>query len=169
MTQEEGIILERHEGRLLLLEREMKELRSVQKEIRAMNESLVVLTNELRHTNEHMKSRRKAAFLMHFCSCAEWKNSQDEAHRSLGLMAYLVYVEVMRYFSPRGFPRSGNGCRAKRCALRGTKTPQVEAEGDARADGVMNNAARKPPFGGFLSGPRGEKTAAELGARRPRR
>ena len=59
MTQEEGIILERHEGRLLLLEREMKELRSVQKEIRAMNESLVVLTNELRHTNEHMKSHGK--------------------------------------------------------------------------------------------------------------
>ena len=59
MTQEEGIILERHEGRLLMLEREMKELRSVQKEIRAMNESLVVLTNELRHTNEHMKSHGK--------------------------------------------------------------------------------------------------------------
>ena len=59
MTQEEGIVLERHEGRLLLLEREMKELRSVQKEIRAMNESLVVLTNELRHTNEHMKSHGK--------------------------------------------------------------------------------------------------------------
>lgn len=37
----------------------MKELRSVQKEIRAMNESLVVLTNELRHTNEHMKSHGK--------------------------------------------------------------------------------------------------------------
>ena len=59
MTQEEGIVLERHEGRLLMLEREMKELRSVQKEIRAMNESLVVLTNELRHTNEHMKSHGK--------------------------------------------------------------------------------------------------------------
>ena len=59
MTQEDGIILERHEGRLLLLEREVEELRSVQKEIRAMNESLVVLTNELRHTNEHMKSHGK--------------------------------------------------------------------------------------------------------------
>ena len=59
MTQEEGIVLERHEGRILVLEREMKELRSVQKEIRAMNESLVVLTNELRHTNEHMKSHGK--------------------------------------------------------------------------------------------------------------
>ena len=58
MTQEE-IVLERHEGRILVLEREMKEVRSVQKEIRAMNESLVVLTNELRHTNEHMKSHGK--------------------------------------------------------------------------------------------------------------
>ena len=44
-----------------------------------MNESLVVLTNELQHTNEHMKSRREAAFLMHFCSCAEWKIPQGEA------------------------------------------------------------------------------------------
>ena len=52
MTSEDIITLERHEGRLLLLEREVEELRSVQKEIRAMNESLVVLTNELRHTNE---------------------------------------------------------------------------------------------------------------------
>ena len=59
MTQEEGIVLERHEGRILVLEREVEELRSVQKEIRAMNESLVVLTNELRHTNEHMKSHGK--------------------------------------------------------------------------------------------------------------
>ena len=59
MTSEDIITLERHEGRLLLLEREVEELRSVQKEIRAMNESLVVLTNELRHTNEHMKSHGK--------------------------------------------------------------------------------------------------------------
>ena len=59
MTSEDIITLERHEGRLLLLEREVEELRSVQKEIRAMNESLVVLTNELRHTNEHRKSHGK--------------------------------------------------------------------------------------------------------------
>ena len=52
---EEGIVLERHEQRITVLEREIRELRSVQSEIRAMNESLVVLTNELRHTNEHMR------------------------------------------------------------------------------------------------------------------
>ena len=93
MTQEEGIILERQEGRLLLLEREMKELCSVQKEIRAMNESLVVLTNELRHTNEHMKSRRKAAFLMHFCSCAERKRRKS---RRKGMRAPTVYRNTPR-------------------------------------------------------------------------
>ena len=31
----------------------------MQKEIRAMNESLVLLTNELRHTNEHIKNHGK--------------------------------------------------------------------------------------------------------------
>ena len=99
-----------------MLEREMKELRSVQKEIRAMNESLVLLTNELRHTNEHMKSRRKAAFLMHFCSYAERKRRKS---RRKGMRAPTVY---------------------------------------------RNNDARKPPFGGFLSGPRGVENFARRGA-----
>ena len=53
--EEEGLVLERHEQRLCVLEREIRELRLVQNEIRAMNESLVVLTNEIRHTNEHIK------------------------------------------------------------------------------------------------------------------
>lgn len=57
--EDEGIVLERHEQRITVLEREIRELRLVRDEIRAMNESLVVLTNELRHTNEHIHSHEE--------------------------------------------------------------------------------------------------------------
>ena len=57
--EEEGIILERHEQRLRVLESEIRDLREVQSEIRAMNETLVMLTTELRHTNEHIRGHEK--------------------------------------------------------------------------------------------------------------
>ena len=57
--EDEGIVLERHEQRIAVLEREIRELRLVRDEIRAMNESLVILTNELKHTNEHMGSHER--------------------------------------------------------------------------------------------------------------
>ncbi len=49
------IVLERHEQRIYALEQEISDLREVQKEIRAMNETLVTLANELKHTNEHLE------------------------------------------------------------------------------------------------------------------
>lgn len=48
------ITLERHEQRLKTLERDVLEFREVQSEIRAMNETLVTLATELKHTNEHL-------------------------------------------------------------------------------------------------------------------
>ena len=48
------VILERHEQRIKSLEREMSEMKEVQAEIRSMNETLVTLANELKHTNEHL-------------------------------------------------------------------------------------------------------------------
>ena len=48
------IILERHEQRLKTLERDVTDLKAVQSEIRTMNETLVTLANELKHTNEHL-------------------------------------------------------------------------------------------------------------------
>lgn len=48
------IILERHEQRLKSLERDISDLKAVQLEIRAMNEALVTLATELKHTNEHL-------------------------------------------------------------------------------------------------------------------
>lgn len=49
------IVLERHEQRLRALERDISDLKAVQSEIRTMNETLVTLATELKHTNEHLK------------------------------------------------------------------------------------------------------------------
>ena len=52
--EEAQIILERHEQRLKTLERDILDLKGVQTEIRTMNEALVTLATELKHTNEHL-------------------------------------------------------------------------------------------------------------------
>lgn len=48
------IVLERHEQRLKSIERDISDLKAVQAEIRIMNEALVTLATELKHTNEHL-------------------------------------------------------------------------------------------------------------------
>ena len=52
--EEAQIVLERHEQQLKTLERDISDLKAVQAEIRVMNETLVTLANELKHTNEHL-------------------------------------------------------------------------------------------------------------------
>ena len=52
--EDEQIILERHEQRIKTLERDVSGLKAVQTEIRMMNETLVTLATELKHTNEHL-------------------------------------------------------------------------------------------------------------------
>ena len=48
------IVLERHEQRIMMLEHDISDLKAVQSEIRMMNETLVTLATELKHTNEHL-------------------------------------------------------------------------------------------------------------------
>lgn len=48
------VVLESHEQRIKTLEREMSDMKEVQAEIRIMNETLVTLATELKHTNEHL-------------------------------------------------------------------------------------------------------------------
>ena len=48
------VIIERHEQKIKTLERDMTAMKQVQAEIRSMNETLVTLANELKHTNEHL-------------------------------------------------------------------------------------------------------------------
>jgi chromosome segregation ATPase len=47
-------IIEGHEQRIKTLERDMTAMKTVQAEIRSMNETLVTLANELKHTNQHL-------------------------------------------------------------------------------------------------------------------
>ena len=48
------IVLERHEQQLKTIEKDISDLKAVQAEIRTMNETLVTLATELKHTNEHL-------------------------------------------------------------------------------------------------------------------
>ena len=49
-----AIVLERHEQKIKKLEEEFSDLRAVQEEIKSMNKTLITLTAELKHTNEHL-------------------------------------------------------------------------------------------------------------------
>ena len=48
------VIIEGHEQRIKSLERDMNAMKEVQAEIRSMNETLVTLAHEIKHTNEHL-------------------------------------------------------------------------------------------------------------------
>ena len=52
--EEMKIVLERHEQKIKAIEKEISDLKAVQSEIRSMNETLVTLATELKHTNEHL-------------------------------------------------------------------------------------------------------------------
>ena len=54
-----NIVLANHEQKLAMLENEISKLKSVQAEIRTMNETLVTLATELKHTNEHLARHKK--------------------------------------------------------------------------------------------------------------
>lgn len=53
--EETQIILERHAQKLKMLEKDVSDLKAVQAEIRTMNETLITLATELKHTNEHLE------------------------------------------------------------------------------------------------------------------
>ena len=53
--QDIGIVLERHEQKIEVLQKELTAMKEIQSEIRAMNEALVVLATEMKNTNEHLR------------------------------------------------------------------------------------------------------------------
>ena len=52
--EEIEVVLERHEQQIKTLEWDMTDMKTVQAEIRSMHDTLVTLTTELKHTNEHL-------------------------------------------------------------------------------------------------------------------
>ena len=61
LMKDAQIVLERHEQRIRTIERDISDLKAVQAEIRTMNEALVTLATELKHTNEHLSTRLKVS------------------------------------------------------------------------------------------------------------
>lgn len=53
------VVIERHEQQIKALENAMIDMKNVQSEIRSMNETLVVLASEIKHTNEHLRRHEK--------------------------------------------------------------------------------------------------------------
>ena len=53
------VVLARHDQKIKTLEREISMMREIQAEIRTMNEALVTLATELKHTNEHLHQNEK--------------------------------------------------------------------------------------------------------------
>lgn len=53
------VLLEGHEQRIKTLERDVKELQDIRSELKVMSESLVELTTEMKHTNEHLVRNEK--------------------------------------------------------------------------------------------------------------
>lgn len=54
-----NILLAKHDQNIKSLQHQINELKGVQEEIKSINEILVTLTNELKHTNEHLKRHEK--------------------------------------------------------------------------------------------------------------
>ena len=52
--EEANILIERHELRLNILERDVKALQDIRSELKTMSETLVLLTTEMKHTNRQL-------------------------------------------------------------------------------------------------------------------
>jgi len=55
-NEDHSVVLERHEQMLRSLQKQLDELKAVQREIKVMNETLVKITNEIKHTNASLVS-----------------------------------------------------------------------------------------------------------------
>lgn len=52
--EDTAVVLERHDQKINRLEQDIMNLREIQNEIKSMNEALITLTSEIKHTNEHL-------------------------------------------------------------------------------------------------------------------
>ena len=57
--EETKIMLERFDQKIKIMEKDISDLKAVQTEIRSMNETLVTLATELKHTNEHLERHER--------------------------------------------------------------------------------------------------------------
>ena len=57
--EEVCIVLERHDQHIKSLQHQVDDLKGVQSEIKIMSETLITLTNEVKHTNAHLERQEQ--------------------------------------------------------------------------------------------------------------
>ena len=67
------VVMERHEQKLNSLQKQLDELKTVQKEIKVMNESLIEITNEIKHTNASLLSCEIKINELQFAPVKKWE------------------------------------------------------------------------------------------------
>lgn len=91
-TDEILVGLERHEQMLKSLQKQLDELKAVQKEIRVMNESLIEITNEIKHTNASLLSCEVKINELQSAPARKWEKIIISLISSLlcGIMGYAL-------------------------------------------------------------------------------
>ncbi len=93
MTNEEiPVALERHEQMLKSLQKQIDELKTVQREIKAMNESLIEITNEIKHTNASLLSCEGKINELQSAPSKRWESAVSTVITSIlcGVIGYLM-------------------------------------------------------------------------------
>ena len=91
-NEEIYVIMERHEQKLGSLQKQLDELKAVQKEIKAMNESLIEITNEIKHTNASLLSCEAKINELQSASGRKWEKITVSLLSSVlcGILGYVL-------------------------------------------------------------------------------
>lgn len=86
------VVLERHDQKLSSLQKQLDELKAVQKEIKAMNESLIKITNEIKHTNASLLSCEVKINELQSAPVKKWEKIAVSVISSLlcGILGYVL-------------------------------------------------------------------------------
>ena len=91
-NEEIFVVLERHDQKLGSLQKQLDELKAVQKEIKAMNESLIEITNEIKHTNASLLSCEVKINELQSAPVKKWEKIAVSVISSLlcGILGYVL-------------------------------------------------------------------------------
>ena len=91
-NEEVFVVLERHDQKLGSLQKQLDELKAVQKEIKVMNESLIEITNEIKHTNASLLSCEMKISELQSAPVKKWEKIVVSVISSLlcGILGYVL-------------------------------------------------------------------------------
>lgn len=93
MTFDEvALTSERHEMQIRSLQHQINDIKEVTKEIKTMNETLIVLTEELKHTNDTLRSHDDRLDTLEIMPKNRWNTLVNTSLTSLisGLVGYAL-------------------------------------------------------------------------------